>query len=118
MLEELSSKEAQESIETINASGSFSELRDAHQAFIDTYQAKVSAESQTDYPQVRIATARVRSRIDALLCCLTTLSDFAEQEDDEQAFTIVSELIRQVNEIITEVMAIARARRTRESSGI
>ncbi len=118
LFEDLSMPAAQNSLEVLQAVSWLDDLRTAHEAFEQTYSEKVSSEARQDYPLLRAARLRLGRHVETLLGCLEVLQRFVEQDGTEAELATLSQLTGKVNEIITEVMTVARARRTRESNSL
>ncbi|MCA9211864.1 MAG: hypothetical protein KDB27_02270 [Planctomycetales bacterium] len=113
LLDDLSTPESQQAIETIHAEEWIDELRESHHAFEATFQEKVNAESQDDLPQVKPVRKAVSDRLSTLVSSLNALQEISIGSENE---TVVNQLAANVDEIISEILIPARARRTRHES--
>jgi hypothetical protein len=109
LFNDLSSHELTAAIQTIGAQLWLDDLKAAQTAFEETYQTKVSTETQIDYPALRDAKMQLGRHLNTLLDCIQILLCLGETETYEP-------IANQLNEIITDVMTSARARRTREKN--
>ena len=83
-------------------------MRQAQQAFIDLVDQRAEEEANRQLPTLRQVRTMLR---DDLTVAVHSLN-FAERQDPED----FADLIKQVSEHITEVVANARARRTRSET--
>lgn len=104
---ELDGAEAATAMQTLNAAPWYDDLKAAQAAFEETYNNKITAEAQADYPLLR----ETRSSI---IRHLTALLDFIRVLGEVNASGAYATMVEQLNEIINDVMTVARARRTRE----
>ncbi len=108
LLTELDGTEATTAIQTLNAAPWYDDLKAAQAAFEETYNNKITAEAQADYPLLR----ETRSKI---IRHLTALLDFIRVLGEVNTSDTYTAMVEQLNEIINDVMTVARARRTRET---
>ena len=116
LLDDLSRPEAQKALKVIQAGSWLDDLRAAHELFERTYIEKVAAESQQDFPSLRDARGRLVDHVETLLGSVEVLRQSIERDGTDAELATLGELVEQLKEIITEVMTVARARRTRQSN--
>ncbi|MCA9214863.1 MAG: hypothetical protein KDB27_17450 [Planctomycetales bacterium] len=116
LIEQLSEPEAQQALDTIGAGAWFEELRDAQSSFEQVMKAKAQAKSDDDTPAVREARSDLIRNVDTLLGTIDVLKKLEDRSEAKTNLETLDDLIIAVNEIITDVTGVARARRTREEA--
>jgi hypothetical protein len=105
LLTNLSEPAAQTALSTIGATEWYQEVVTSEEEFETTYKTKIETESTIDYPLVKDSRAKISKYLKSLLNYIETNTEF----DSEK----YSSLKDKINEIITDSVAIARARITR-----
>lgn len=85
-------------------------MRQAEANFTDLYQQRLDLDSKKDYPALAPAKSSIVPRINMLLDAVNIL----HEEDAET----LDPLVRELNAITSQIMAIARARRTRDERAL
>ena len=104
----LSTPDAVQAIDLIGAGDWLGQLKLSQDEFENVYKTKIDVESGIDYPLVKDAKKRIITHLDALLSyidCSTGL--------DPVKFAPVQ---AQIEEVITDTVAIARSRKTRKDN--
>ena len=109
LLDDLSESSAQNDLSTVGLTAEFETLRRTQQEFVDLIDQRAAEEASRQLPQLRIVRGLLREDLTVAVASLT----FAERRDPG-TFT---SLVEAVSEHIIEVVANARARRTRSESG-
>ena len=100
--------EPQLHIQTIGAGEWYADLKEAQDDFEKTYADKANAESVIDIPLAKKSISEIRFYLDSLLTYIN-----ANTEIDAATYTPVA---NQIDEVITDVTAIARTRKTKEAN--
>ncbi|MCA9218461.1 MAG: hypothetical protein KDB27_35575 [Planctomycetales bacterium] len=108
LLEDLQDSSAQSDLATVGLTAEAETLRQAQQGFVDLVDQRAEGEGSRQLPSLRSVRGLLR---DDLTIAVVSLN-FAERRDSE-SFSI---LVNAVSEHITEVVANARARRTRSET--
>jgi hypothetical protein len=105
LIENFSAEGAQQHLTTINGTEWFTEMVTAQKNFETVYQTKTSTESAIDLPLLKDSKRKITNALDPLLTYIETNEGLNP--------TVYKPLVAKLNEIITEITAIARARITR-----
>ena len=116
LLEDLSTDEAKEALAAMNGTSWFEDLQSAQAAFEHLVSTKAELESQQGIPPLRISRAALTDSVEALLSCVGVIQRFEERNGDTNTQEALTELIGTINEITSDAMSIARARRTRDEA--
>jgi len=108
LLADLQSDEAQQAIATIGAGDWFTNLQTAQADFESAYQAKVATEAGVQQPLVTESRKQLMRYLGALIVYVDLQSEF-----NSEVFGPIAAII---DEVGTDMVAIARARRTRQGS--
>ena len=108
LLGDLSDSSAQNDLSTVGLTAEADALRQAQQVYVNLIDERAAEEGSRQSPSLR--TVRSLLREDLIVAVFSL--NFAERRDPAQ-FT---ELVESVSEHVTEVVANARARRTREAN--
>jgi hypothetical protein len=108
LLNDLQSPEARASIKTIGAETWVTDLEEAQKAFEKLYQEKIDAESKEDYPLISEARKKVIRYLEGLLIYIDMMAELKPETYEPIAVKI--------DEVIVDVVAVARARRTRKEN--
>lgn len=103
---ELDAPAAAAALKTIGGATCYADLKTAQAEFEKTYNQKVSAQTKEDYPYLTQARTRLSQHLQTLLSCIEIL---VEIRGPEKYKVVVNKL----NTVISEIMMIARARKTR-----
>lgn len=105
LIENFSTEGSQQHLTTINGTEWFTEMVTAQKNFETVYQTKTSTESAIDLPLLKDSKKKVTNALFPLLTYIETNEGLNP--------TVYKPLVEKLNEIITEVTTIARARITR-----
>jgi hypothetical protein len=108
LITNLRTSEATQALETIGAVEWFTALETDQQVFEQAYQSKVDTESAINYPLLKASKAMLINLLRALLIYIESNVDL-----DAGKFAPVEQ---KLNEIITDITAISRARLTRAAN--
>jgi hypothetical protein len=106
LFNELNEPLVQQALATIQAASWYEELKSTQAEFEQMYAEKITDATKKDYPQLYDAKAKLGRDLSVLLDAISVV----EKIDDEPDVTTI---VHQINEVITDVMTQARARRTR-----
>lgn len=104
-MDDFSSSSAQSDLSTVGLSAEAEALRQTQQSFVDLIDQEAAEEASRNLPPLRSVRGRLREGLTTAVVSL----NFAERHDTEA----LTGLVDAVSEHITEVVANARARRTR-----
>jgi hypothetical protein len=108
LFEDLDAPDAVSAMQVIGAEGWYADLKNAQAEFENTYKEKVSGEAQEDYLRLREAFTVLGRHLNVLLDTIGLLQELDETGN-------IDTVVQQINEVITDVMTTARARRTRQT---
>ena len=108
LFDDLDAADAVSAMQVIGADGWYTDLKNAQAEFENTYKEKVSTEAREDYLRLREAFSVLGRHLNVLLDTIGLLQELGETEN-------IDTLVEQINEVITDVMTTARARRTRQT---
>ena len=108
LIANLSVPAAVKDMECVGATEWFAQLKTSQSEFEKIYNAKIVTESAIDYPLVKDARERISRYLKGLMNYIEINTDL-----DEAKFGSTNE---KINEIITEIVAIIRARETRSEN--
>ena len=108
MIANLSVPAAVKDMECVGATEWFAQLKTSQSEFEKIYNAKIVTESAVDYPLVKDARERISRYLKGLMNYIEINTDL-----DESKFGSTND---KTNEIITEIVAIIRARETRSEN--
>ena len=108
LFEDLDAPDAVSAMQVIGADSWYADLKNAQAEFENTYKEKVSSEAQEDYLRLREAFTVLGRHLNVLLDTIGLLQELCETEN-------IDTVVEQINEVITDVMTTARARRTRQT---
>jgi hypothetical protein len=110
LIEQMNLPANQTHLTNTGLTGLFEEMKQAQANFTELYQKRLDLDSQQDYPTLAEAKSSIVPRINMLLDAVSIL----HEEDAET----LGPLVRELNAITSQIMAIARARRTRDASAL
>ena len=108
LFEDLDAPDAVSAMQVIGADSWYADLKNAQAEFENTYKEKVSSEAQEDYLRLREAFTVLGRHLNVLLDTIGLLQELGETGN-------IDTVVQQINEVITDVMTTARARRTRQT---
>ena len=108
LFENLSTPAAGEALATIMATERLERLKEKQQNFEKVYQSKIVADADIDFPLVKNSKEAITFYLRGLLTYIETNASY-----DSAQFGVIEE---QINEIITDAVALARARGTRKEN--
>ena len=108
LFEDLDAPDAVSAMQVIGADSWYADLKNAQAEFENTYKEKVSSEAQEDYLRLREAFTVLGRHLNVLLDTIGLLQELDETGN-------IDTVVQQINEVITDVMTTARARRTRQT---
>ena len=108
LIEELQKDEYQQALITMKVDDVFAELVEAQTKFITLYADRLKEESNLDYPTVDEAKRKTVPHVNIFLGTISIL-----QEVEPETFDA---LVGKINVVTTEIMATARARKTRSDN--
>ncbi|MCI0513029.1 DUF6261 family protein [candidate division KSB1 bacterium] len=103
---DLDAPAAAAALKTIGGETCYTDLKKAQAEFEKTYNQKVSAQTKEDYPYLAQARNKLSQHLQILLGCIEILMEIRGPEKYKVG-------VDKLNAVITEIMAIARARKTR-----
>lgn len=108
MFEKFDKAPASTHLTTTGAQEKYADLKTAQAEFEDTFYSKVDAKTQEVYPLIRSSRQSTLRYLDALLSYIDMLAEI-----DKADYLVASQ---KIDEVITELEAIARARITRKEN--
>ena len=109
LFEELDKPEFQTAIATLKADELYIELKAAEAAFLGAYSQRLNVESSDNSPKIEDARRKVIPHLNIFLGVLSTLEVFEPE--------VYEKLSASINSVTAEIMAVARARKTRNEKG-
>lgn len=113
LIAELDKEENQIHLQTLNVIDAYNELKEAQQEFDSLTNERESVDIENQYPTVDEAKSMAVPHVNYLLSSINTLSETAEGTEVKP----VADLIDKLNVITSDIMATARARKTRKDNG-
>ena len=104
----LSTPASLKDIESIGATEWFEELKTSQTEFEKVYNSKIDTESAINFPLIKDARDRITKYLKALLSYININTEL-----DPVKYSAIAD---KIDEIITEIVAIARARETRKGN--
>ena len=112
LFEKLDQPENQAYLITMRAEDYYAELREAHQEFLVLSGEKRSEDELLQYPTLDAAKSAAVPHVNAFLSIVSVLWEVSPAEEKE----LYKSLIDKLNIIITDIMTVARARKTRKEN--
>ncbi len=116
MNKQLEVVETVQAIDLIGATPCYSEFKDASTIFESTYKNKVTSEAREDYPKITETNNKLGHYLAVLLDIIDVTEELEESGNTLEGIENISETVNSLNEIILDVMTIARSRQTRSAN--
>ena len=113
LIEDLAEPEAQQALSTMNAIAWLEDLKVSQDAFRATVKQRDVAESQMERPQISSVRSRLHRHLTTLLWSVEAIHEFTNEKGAHESTATLNTLGSVLNEMISGVMSIARARRSR-----
>ena len=105
---ELDKPENQTALTTMHADGIYADLKQAQADFVTIYNDRLDEDTKKDYPTLSEAKSKTVPHVNGLLDAIDILDETDPGTHDA--------LVDRLNGITTEIMAVARARKSRSES--
>lgn len=105
LFDELDKAENLAALAAMHADGLYEELKQAQEDFVTIYNNRLNEDTLKNYPTLKEAKSKTTPHVNILLDALAILEETEPGVHDT--------LINQMNSITTEIMAVARARKSR-----
>lgn len=112
LLAELDKPEFQADIALLRATELYNDLKLVESEFDSLYSSKLDADNQRKYPTLAEAKSKIVPHINILLGTISVLEESPGDADP----AVIVDMIDKINSITTEIMATAKARKTRNEN--